>query len=186
MKKNILVITGSPRKHGNTDIMADAFICGAEKAGHTVNKYETAFKRLTGCRACDTCWRKGENSPCSFGGSFNEELAPLLENADVIVLCTPLYFYGMASSLQMALEKIYAYLRQDAPKKIKITEAVLLLCGGEDGDEKYQGVINTYLSICDGMQWKDSGMVIAEGIYEKGKIVNTNYLIQAEKLGESI
>ena len=46
MIKNILVITGSPRKHGNSDMMAEAFIKGAKEAGHIVNKYGAAFSKI--------------------------------------------------------------------------------------------------------------------------------------------
>lgn len=144
MEKNILVITGSPRKNGNSSMLADAFITGAKKAGHTVNKYEAAFTKISGCRACDTCWSK--KVPCSFNDAFNEKFAPLLEKADILVLCTPLYYYGFSSSLQATLEKTYAYLSPESPIKIKISEIALL----------------------------------------EGQIAATDYLKEAEKLGELI
>lgn len=59
-KKNILVLTGSPRRNGNSDSMADAFIKGAQSAGHEVNIFETSSKDIGGCRACNTCWSKGK------------------------------------------------------------------------------------------------------------------------------
>ena len=52
MSKNVLVLTGSPRRGGNSDLLADALIKGAQAAGHTVTKYTTADKRIAGCRAC--------------------------------------------------------------------------------------------------------------------------------------
>ena len=53
MSRNILVLTGSPRKGGNSDLLADAFIKGAKAAGNRVDKYETGLKRIVGCKACD-------------------------------------------------------------------------------------------------------------------------------------
>jgi len=77
MSRNILVLTGSPRKGGNSDLLADAFIKGAKAAGNRVDKYETGLKRIVGCKACDRCYSQGE--ACVFGDDFNA-LAPLLEN----------------------------------------------------------------------------------------------------------
>jgi len=184
MKKNILVLTGSPRKHGNSDMMADAFIKGAKSIGHIVNKYESAFTNISGCRACDTCWSKGV--PCSFNDAFNEKFVPLLEQANVLVFCMPLYFYGFPTNIQATLEKTYAYLVPQSPRQIKITETALLLCGGESDIEVYNGAIETYKNISKGLKGKDLGSVIATDILEKGVIADTKYLIQSEELGRKI
>ena len=86
MSKNILILTGSPRKGGNIDKLADAFISGAEQAGHTAVKYATATKNIMGCKACNRCFSKG--TACVFSDDFNE-LAPLVEQADRIVFAMP-------------------------------------------------------------------------------------------------
>jgi len=62
-KMKILVITGSPRKKGNSSILADSFIKGAEEAGHTVYRFDAAFKKVHPCIACDHC---GMDGPCIF------------------------------------------------------------------------------------------------------------------------
>ena len=54
MSKKIVVITGSPRKHGNSFAMTDAFIKAAEAKGHTVTRFDAAFKKVGGCHACET------------------------------------------------------------------------------------------------------------------------------------
>ena len=184
MKKNILVLTGSPRKNGNSYMMADAFIRGAKSAGHTVNKYEAAFTKISGCRACDTCWSK--SVPCSFNDAFNEKFAPLLEQADTLVLCMPLYYYGFPANLQATLEKTYSYLMPQSPRKIKILETALLLCGGDAKLELYSGATHTYKHINERFGWKDRGMVVATGVMEKGAITSTDYLNQSEAMGKSI
>ena len=53
---NIVVVTGSPRKHGNSFAMTDAFIKEAEKCGHTVRRFDAAFMKIGGCHACQTCF----------------------------------------------------------------------------------------------------------------------------------
>lgn len=184
MGKNILVLTGSPRKHGNSDMMSDAFIQGAEESGHTVTKYEAAFTKISGCRACDTCWSKG--TPCSFQDAFNDKFAPLLEQADALVLCMPLYVYGFPASIQATLEKTYSYLMPQSPVQMKISETALLICGGFEELEVFGGAIDTYKQISKNYKWEDRGMVVAAGVMEKGAIADMDYLKHAEALGKSM
>lgn len=184
MNKQILVIAGSPRKGGNSDQMADAFIRGAEAAGHKVNKFEAALHDIKGCRACDTCWSK--ETPCSFNDAFNEDFAPLLEQAEVIVLCMPLYFYGFPAQIKAPLDKMYAYAVPQAPKKLKIVESAFLICGGDEEMESYGGALETYRQMAKYCGWKDRGAVIAGGMMEKGAIESTKHLLEAENLGKSI
>lgn len=75
MSKKIVVITGSPRKNGNSAAMADAFIQAAEARGHAVTRFDAALKQVGGCRACETCFKTGK--ACSFDDDFNV-LAPAI------------------------------------------------------------------------------------------------------------
>ena len=75
MGKNIVVITGSPRRNGNSFAMTDAFIRAAQEKGHTVTRFDAAFRKVGGCRACETCYRTGK--ACSFDDDFNE-IAPAI------------------------------------------------------------------------------------------------------------
>ncbi len=47
MNKKVLILAGSPRKGGNSDILCDAFLQGAEEAGHNVEKIWLQSKKLT-------------------------------------------------------------------------------------------------------------------------------------------
>lgn len=60
MSKKIVVITGSPRKNGNSFAMADAFIQAANGLGHTVSRFDAAFLKIGGCHACETCYKTGK------------------------------------------------------------------------------------------------------------------------------
>ena len=75
MSKKIVVITGSPRKDGNSFAMTDAFIKAAEAKGHTVTRFDAAMKNVGGCRACETCFKNGK--ACSFDDDFNT-IAPAI------------------------------------------------------------------------------------------------------------
>lgn len=136
------------------------------------------------CRACDTCWSKGK--PCSFEDDFNEKFIPLFEQADTLILCMPLYFYGFPSKVQATFEKLYSLLGEDSPIKIKVKNAALLMCAGESGFDIFDGAIGTYQQLCRGLHWKDCGMILARNILEKGAIAQTDYLKKCELLGKNI
>ena len=80
MSKKVVVITGSPRKNGNSFAMTDSFIQAAEAKGHTVTRFDAAFLKIGGCHACETCFKTGK--ACSFDDDFNT-IAPAILEADV-------------------------------------------------------------------------------------------------------
>ena len=89
----IVVLTGSPRKNGNSAYLAEQFIKGAEEKGHEVFRFDCAFKQVEPCRACNRC---GMDGPCIFNDDF-QELRPHLIDADMVVFATPMYYLGWTS-----------------------------------------------------------------------------------------
>lgn len=184
MSKNILVLTGSPRQLGNSALLADAFIQGAKSAGNAVQVFETAFHPVLPCKACDKCW--SNDKPCIFEDDFSK-LAPMLEEADVLVLCTPLYWFTMSAQLKAAVDKLYAYVQPNAKRKLKIKECVLLCTAeGTEEDGDFEGLKATYKSIADYLKWTDRGRVLAGKTWEAGEIINTGKLKEALELGKTI
>ncbi|HYF82990.1 MAG TPA: flavodoxin family protein [Clostridia bacterium] len=182
-KKNILVLTGSPRRNGNSDRMGDAFIQGALSAGHEVTKYETARKVISGCKACKTCWSKG--TPCSFNDDF-DELASLLEAADIIAFVTPLYWFGFPAQIKAAIDKMYAYVGKNCKHPLKIRKSLLLVCGADEGMKIFDGIIATYNEIAHYMKWESRGVLAVPKVNEKGDIEATDALVKAEEFGKSL
>ncbi|GAB6154441.1 flavodoxin family protein [Desulfosporosinus burensis] len=181
-KKNILVLTGSPRRNGNSDRMADAFIKGAISVGHEVIKFETTKQEISGCKACKTCWSKGK--PCSFQDDF-DELAPLLEAADIIVFSTPLYWFSFPAQIKAAIDKMYAYVGKSCKRPLKIKESFLMVCGADEGMKIFDGIIATYREIAHYMKWEDKGVLAVPKVNEKGDIKATDALMKAEEYGKS-
>ena len=181
MQKSILVLTGSPRVGGNSDLLAKAFIKGATEAGHEVVQCEAGKKNIMGCKACDTCYSKGK--PCSFDDDFNH-IAPLMEKADAIVFVTPLYWCTFPAQLKAAIDKMYSFII--GGKQLKIKESMLLVCGEEKDEIVYSGIISTYEQIACYQKWTDKGHLIVPGVLNKGDVLSTNYLAVAEQLGHDI
>ena len=128
MSRNILVLTGSPRKGGNSDLLADAFIKGAKAAGNRVDKYETGLKRIVGCKACDRCYSQGE--ACVFGDDFNA-LAPLMEQSDTLVLVTPMYWFTFPTPLKASNRDEVLVGRLRADPSGSPTRFALWVCGDQ-------------------------------------------------------
>jgi multimeric flavodoxin WrbA len=183
IKKNVLVLTGSPRKNGNSDRMAEAFIRGAVTAGHDVIKFETAAKKIGGCKGCKKCWSK--DRPCVNRDDF-DLLSPLLEGADVLVFCTPLYWFTFSAPLKAAIERIYAYLRDNRQRSLKIKESFLFVCGADSQLKIFDGIIATYKEIVSFLKWTDRGILAIPKVSEVGDIEHTDALIKAEELGKTV
>lgn len=181
MKKNILVLTGSARVGGNSDLLADAFIKGATEVGHEVVKCEVGKKNIKGCIACNTCFSKG--TPCSFHDDFND-IAPYIEKADMIVFATPLYWYTFPSQLKSAIDKMYSFIIGE--KKLNVKESMLLVCAEENNESAFDGIISTYKSILSYQKWTDRGQLVVPGVLNKGDVSSTNYLVRAENMGSNI
>lgn len=179
MKKQILLLTGSPRRKGNSDLMAEAFIESATHAGHTVTVFETATKHINACRACDACFSKGK--ACVFNDDFNE-LALLLEKSDAIVFCTPLYWYSFPAQLKAAIDKFYSFIV--GKRTMNIKECMLLACGEIGDAQVFDGLLKSYELIAKDCNWKDCGHLVVTGVNEKGAILKTNALQEIRKLGE--
>lgn len=110
--KNVMIISASPRKNGNSDILCTNFKNGALAAGHSVEKIDLRDKNIGYCIGCYACTKLGK---CFQNDDMNE-LAKKLENADVIVLATPVYFYSMDAQLKTFIDRTvqnYTKIRAD-------------------------------------------------------------------------
>ncbi len=183
MPKNILVITGSPRKDGNSELMADAFIRGSRSNGHEVTKFRAASKKIGGCRACNTCWSKGR--ACTFQDGFTQ-LEPLLEKADSIVFASPLYWFSLSAQIKAAIDRMNAYDAENCKKPLKIKESILLVCGANEGMDIFKGVIETYKSIANYMNWENAGIVAVPKVGTQKEVLKTDAVHTAEQLGKSL
>ena len=100
MSKKVLVIASSPRRNGNSEMLADKFIAGAIDAGHSVEKVTLAGKKIGFCTACYAC----HAGACP----QNDEAAAIIQkmlDSEVIVLATPVYFYTMCAQLKALIDR---------------------------------------------------------------------------------
>lgn len=182
---NILVVTGSPRKDSNSTRLAQAFIEGAQSAGHTAEVFSSVATAVLPCRACDCCWSK--DTPCVFNDGM-KTAAPLLEKADVLVLATPLYWFTFSAQMKAFIDKLYAYHSANCKRPLNIKKAYLIATGESENDpEEFNGLVETFKMICDYEQWENGGVLIADGLGPQGAVEEKPFLInQAKALGQEV
>ncbi|MBD5141580.1 MAG: flavodoxin family protein [Ruminococcus sp.] len=181
MGKKIVVITGSPRKNGNSFAMTDAFIKAAEAKGHTVTRFDAAMKKLNGCRACETCYSTGK--ACSFDDEFNT-LAPSILEADVIVFTMPVYWYSIPAQIKNVIDRIFSMVV--GGKDIAGKECALITCCEEEDMSVMDGVRIPIERTAALNKWTMVGEVLIPGVLKEGDIEKTDGCKQAADLAEKI
>ena len=177
-KMKILVITGSPRKSGNSAMLADHFIKGAKEAGHEVVRFDAAFKKVHPCIACNSC---GMNGPCVFKDDF-EFVRDHIVGADCVVFATPMYYFGISAQLKAVIDRFYAINGSiHVPKK-----AVLLMTYANTAASEAVPIKSHYEVLLRYLGWTDAGLVIAPGVWPVGAIRHTRFPEQAYRRGKSI
>ena len=179
MKKNIVVITGSPRKNGNSFAMTDSFIAAAQAEGHTVTRFDAAMLNVGGCRACETCFKTGK--ACSFDDDFNK-IAPAVESADTVVFSMPVYWYTMPAQIKAVIDKMYSLCVGNRPVAGK--ECALIACCEEDDMTVLDGVRIPYERTAALLRWKSVGEVLISGVLAAGEIEKTDGKAQAAVLAK--
>lgn len=101
MSKKVLVISASPRKKGNSDLLCDEFIKGAVTAGNEVEKVFLSDLKINYCTGCGVC---NNTSRCVLTDDMKAVLDKMVA-VDVIVLATPVYFYTMDAQLKTLIDR---------------------------------------------------------------------------------
>lgn len=177
-KMKILVITGSPRKNGNSNTLAEHFIRGAKEAGHEIVRFDAAFKDVHPCIACNKC---GMNGECVFKDDF-EFVRKHIVDAGMVVFATPMYYFGISAQIKAVIDRFYAINGSiHVPKK-----AALLMTYADNNKRKEKAITDHYEILLDYLGWSDVGKVIAPGVWPVGAVNHTKFPEQAYLLGKSV
>lgn len=179
MSKKILVLTGSPRKNGNTFAMTDAFIAAAEAKGHTITRFDTAFMNVGGCHGCMTCYKTGK--ACSYDDDYNT-IAPAILEADAILFAAPVYWYTIPAQLKAVIDKMFSLCV--GGKDIAGKQWALISACEENDMSVFDGITKPLERSAALIKWEEVGKVLVPGVFNPGDIENTDGCAQAEKLAE--
>ncbi len=179
MSKKIVVITGSPRKSGNSFAMTEAFVKAAEEKGHAVTRFDAALKQVGGCRACETCFKTGK--ACSFDDDFNV-IAPAILEADAVVFTMPVYWYSIPAQIKGVIDRLFSFVV--GGKDIAGKECALIACCEEDDLSVMDGVRIPLERSAALMKWRMVGEVLVPGVLNVGDIEKTDGCAQAAALAD--
>lgn len=174
----IVVITGSPHRNGTLALLADKFIEGAQSVGHTVYRFNAAFEDTHPCLGCNRCGRDGA---CIQGDTIEKDLMPHLLEADLIVLITPLYYYGMSTQIKTVIDRFYARI-----EKLQNKKSILMATAWNSADWTMSSLVKHYESLVQYMKWQDIGKVLAIGCGYRSAIERSDFPNQAYQMGVNI
>lgn len=187
--KKILVILAGGRKNGNTEQLADAFICGAEEAGHRVEKVSLNSRVVNGCLGCNAC-RYGK--PCIQKDDFNEVSQKVL-SCDLLVLASPLYFWTLSAKAKAFIERFYSLAEEDpAPplgryEKYPVRDCALLMTAADNFFWTFEQAVSYYrFALVRYIGFRDRGMLLAGGCGDtngRPAIAQTPHLERAREFG---
>lgn len=174
--KNTLILSSSPRKGGNSDILCDEFMRGAVKAGHAVEKIFLGNKTINYCTGCSTCSLHGK--PCPQKDDMAEILEKML-SADIIIMATPVYFYTMSAQMKTLIDRCCGLYTKIADK-----EFYFIVTAAEDDKSKMERTIDTFQGFLDCLENPTiKGVVYGLGVWHKDEIKGNKAMSEAYQMG---
>ena len=178
LMKNILIISSSPRKKGNSQILCEQFKKGAEAKGHQVKIVRIMEQNIGFCRACDGCMRNG--GTCVLKDDM-AEILKMFQKADVLVLATPVYFYGISAQMKTFIDRTYPIWQHLGKKEVYYIISAGL---GEDIIERPLGDLDGFVEHLE--EYKIAGKIYAANVMDAGLVKNQSVFQKAYDMGYAI
>ena len=179
MSKNVLIISSSPRRSGNSDTLCDRFMEGAKESGHKVEKVFLKDKTIGCCTGCGYCFK---NHKCS----QKDDMAELLDKmiaADVIVQATPVYFYSMCAQMKIFIDRT-------TPKytEIRDKDFYFIMTAADTNKNNLYRTMETFRGFTEDCLngAKEAGIIYGTSAWEKGEINDTPAYEEAYEMGKQI
>jgi multimeric flavodoxin WrbA len=170
----VLGIYGSPRKGGNTDLLLDRILEGAQAAGAEVDSIYVRKLKISGCRECGSCDDTGE---CVIEDDM-QTVYPLFREADVIFLASPNFFYNVTAQVKLLIDRSQAMwskrLLEKKPEQRRNYDSgkgYLICIGATKGKNLFVGVELTVKYFFDALDMTYEGGLLIDKVEEKGAIL---------------
>lgn len=179
MSKNVLIISASPRKGGNSDTLCDQFMKGAEEAGNWVHKIRLAELKIDYCSACYACKKLGY---CVKKDDMEQVIAKM-RNADVIVLATPVYFDTMCAQMKTMIDRTLGGVQKPGLEN----KEFYLIATAADGKAEMERTVDGlrgYLECLPGAN--EMGVIYGSEAWKLGDIQGNPAMQEAYQMGKNI
>lgn len=176
----IVVINSSPHseEQSTSRYLATRFVVGAKSAGHEVFVFDAANEETNPCRGCDQC---GMDGACIFDDAIEHKLMPQMLKADLIVLVTPLYYFGMSAQLKTVVDRFYSRTTKLGGKK-----SMLMATAWNTADWTMESLKTHYETLVRYMSWQDVGQVLATGCGTRAMVERSEFGDMAYKIGAAL
>ena len=186
----VLGLFGSPRRGGNTEILLEEALKGAEKEGAKVERLYLSDFTITPCKVCHGCDRTGD---CVILDDMQKVYPRLLES-DVVILASPIFFYGVTAWAKALIDRSQAfwarkYLLKDPSlgKGGKRRKGFFISVGATKGPRVFDGAVLTVKYFFDVLNAEYVGELIFRGVEAKGDILNHPEAVQqASEVGKKL
>lgn len=179
MSKKVLVISSSPRKNGNSEMLCDKFVEGAKEAGHNVNKITLKDKKIGFCVACGYC--QDHDGVCTQKDDVAEILNQM-SDADVLVLSTPVYYYTMSGQMKTLIDRTVAN-----HGSLKNKEFYYIISAAANSVPAMERTIEGFRGFTSCIENPmEKGIVYGVNAWEKGAIAGNPAMQQAYEMGKNI
>ena len=138
----ILAVLGSPRPQGNSTTLARAFLTAAREKGAETQEFLLNQMDFKGCQACMTC--KTKSDTCSLDDDLTQVLATLNE-ADVLVLASPVYFGDLSAQMKGFFDRTYSCINPDFSCRLPAgKKAVIILAQANPDPKEFEDIFPRY------------------------------------------
>ena len=178
MSKKVLILSGSPRIGGNSDLLCDEFMKGALESGNEVEKINVAKKKIDYCKGCYYCQKS--NGECIIKDDMAEILQKIID-ADVLVLASPVYFYSIDAQLKALIDRTVARWTEVKNKEFYY---IATCADGKDGLDRTIECFRGYANCVQGA--KECGIIYGHSVYQKGEIKDKPQMKESYEMGKEV
>jgi len=176
---NILILSGSPRKGGNTEMLVDAFAKGTMEH-HQVEIVSVRDYKVNPCLGCNACFMNDDHTCVQKDDMF--AIYEKMSQADMLVIASPVYFYGISAQLKAVIDRFHNPIRDT----FHIKKMAMLLVGAATLPNLFDAILTEYNLCLKFFNIEDAGKILVRGVKDKGDIKGTHFLEEAYQLGTSI
>ena len=179
MSKKVLILSTSPRRNSNSEALAEAFAKGAKDAGNDVEIIRMREKNYRFCTGCFACQKTGN---CVIKDDM-VEIVPRMEQADVLVFATPIYYYEMSGQMKTLLDRANPLFVAD----YRFRDVYCLSSAAEDEafvPQRAQSGLEGWIECFE--KAKLTGTVFGGGVTEAGEIAGHPALAKAYEMGKAV
>jgi len=177
--KKLLVLSGTPRRGGNSDILCDQFIKGAQESGNQVEKIFLRDKKINYCVGCGTC--SVQRKPCPQKDDMEEILEKMIE-ADAIVMATPVYFYTMDAQMKTLIDRTCSRYTEITGK-----DFYFIVTAADDSKQAMERTLEGFRGFTSCLSGeKEKGVIYGVGAWHIGEIKNSIAMEETYEMGKNM